>query len=129
MGDVTRLAPESLREHELASPLSTLHYTALHCTELICSALPSRVPIHHLSGISQGAVRNVHSCENKKKRKKAGWGAIEKKQQNPISPDVDRILKSPRSHHVRKYAKECVAPWDNKCYAWSILKRNAKSKI
>lgn len=52
------------------------------------------------------------------KKKKSGVG--KKKKKPSISPDVDRILKSPRSHHDRKYAKECVAPWDSKCYAWSV---------
>lgn len=51
MGGVTGLAPESLREHKLA---------AVH------SAAARLVPIHHLSRISQGVMRNVHSCENKK---------------------------------------------------------------
>lgn len=41
----------------------------------VCESVSSRrcsvvllclVPIHHLSGISQGVMRNVHSCENKK---------------------------------------------------------------
>lgn len=61
MGDVTGLAPVSLREYELAAQFSTA---------------ARLVPIHHLSGISQGVMRNVHSCENKKKREneKIGLG-------------------------------------------------------
>ena len=57
MGDVTRQAPESLREYGLAA--------------LLCTAARS-VPIHHLSGISQGVMRNVHSWGNKKKRRENG---------------------------------------------------------
>ncbi|MGH0130649.1 UNVERIFIED_CONTAM: hypothetical protein FKN15_063115 [Acipenser sinensis] len=57
MGDVTRLAPESRQELELAALFSAAAYL---------------VPIHHLSGISQGVMRNVHSCENKSKRKEKG---------------------------------------------------------
>lgn len=59
-----------------------------------CSALyrPCLVPIHHLSGISQGVMRNVHSCERTRKR--------ERKWKNPFAPDVDTTARIP--DHERK---------------------------
>ncbi|RXN19107.1 hypothetical protein ROHU_007403 [Labeo rohita] len=58
----------------------------------VCESVSSRrcsvvllclVPIHHLSGISQGVMRNVHSCENKKDEGENGKSQLRQMRTEP----------------------------------------------
>ncbi|KAF4102385.1 hypothetical protein G5714_017185 [Onychostoma macrolepis] len=67
----------------------------------VCESVSSRrcsvvllclVPIHHLSGISQGVMRNVHSCENKKDEGENGKSQL---RQMRTSPQCSRVSRFP----------------------------------